>query len=56
MPSTPIIDSSVAHILRCPLTGSRLRQEGEELVAVSDESLRYPIDQGVPTLLKDHAL
>ncbi|WP_166432886.1 hypothetical protein [Nesterenkonia salmonea] len=54
MPSTPSIESSIVQILRCPATGSRLRQEGDELVAVSDESRRYPIDKGVPTLLKDH--
>lgn len=54
MPSASPIDPSIVQILRCPSTGSRLRQEGEELVAVGDDTRRYPIDQGVPTLLKDH--
>ena len=54
MPSTSLIDPLIVQLLRCPVTGSPLRQEGQELVAVNDPRIRYPIDQGVPILLKDH--
>jgi uncharacterized protein YbaR (Trm112 family) len=53
MPRTPLIEPMIMQLLRCPVTGSSLRQKGQELVAVGDTSRRYPIDQGVPTLLKD---
>lgn len=53
MPTTTVLDSAVLQILRCPATGSPLRQEGDELVALSDENHRYPIESGVPRLLKD---
>ncbi|RJN32075.1 hypothetical protein D3250_08300 [Nesterenkonia natronophila] len=54
MPRTSLIEPLIMQLLRCPVTGSPLRQEGQELVAVGDTNRRYPIDQGVPTLLKDH--
>lgn len=43
--------------LRCPITGELLEVVGEELVVVSSASERYayPISDGVPILLKDHA-
>ncbi len=49
MPST--LPASLMAVLRCPATGSPLRQEGDELVAVQDETMRYPIEHGVPHLL-----
>ncbi|GAA1453736.1 Trm112 family protein [Nesterenkonia lacusekhoensis] len=49
MPST--LPASLLEVLRCPVTGSPLRQDGDELVAVEDETMRYPIEHGVPTLL-----
>ncbi|NLS08938.1 hypothetical protein HGQ17_02755 [Nesterenkonia sp. MY13] len=51
MPASPQLDPAVLEILRCPVTGSRLTQEGSELVTVDDPARRYPIDQGVPKLL-----
>ena len=43
-------------VLRCPVTGSRLTLEGDELVsAVPDESgapVRYRLEEGIPVLLK----
>ncbi|GAA1102760.1 hypothetical protein [Nesterenkonia jeotgali] len=38
-------------ILRCPVSGSTLRQDGDQLVSTTDPSLRYPIERGVPKLL-----
>lgn len=42
-------------VLRCPVTGSSLVQEGEELVSTakdaSGQQLRYRIDEGIPVLL-----
>jgi uncharacterized protein YbaR (Trm112 family) len=42
-------------VLRCPVTGSSLVQEGEELVSsakdASGRQLRYRIDEGIPVLL-----
>ncbi|MCW2132456.1 Trm112 family protein [Arthrobacter sp. VKM Ac-2550] len=42
-------------VLRCPVTGSSLVQEGEELVSsakdASGQQLRYRIDEGIPVLL-----
>ena len=48
------IDPSVLEILRCPVTLSRLRQEGEWLVAEMG-GLRYPIRDGFPVLLIEEA-
>ena len=41
-------------ILRCPLTKSRLRREGDELVAEVG-GLRYPTRQGIPQMLIEEA-
>ena len=38
----------------CPLTRSKLRQEGDELVGEVG-GLRYPIRNGIPVLLIDEA-
>jgi uncharacterized protein len=42
-------------ILRCPVTGSSLVQEGSELVTTGvgadGQKRRYPIEQGIPLLL-----
>ncbi|WP_022872291.1 Trm112 family protein [Nesterenkonia alba] len=53
MSSTPAVDPAILTILRCPTTGSPLRQEGDDLVATEDPALRYPIDRGVPRLLPE---
>ncbi len=47
----------VLAILRCPLTRSPLRQEGDWLIAEKpeDAGLRYPIRDGIPVLLMEEA-
>lgn len=48
------VDPQLLEILRCPLTHSRLRQEGEWLVA-EEGGLRYPIREGFPVMLMEEA-
>ena len=48
------IAPDLLEILRCPLTRSRLRQEGDALVAEVG-GLRYPIRDGFPVLLVEEA-
>ncbi|MFD1214403.1 Trm112 family protein [Arthrobacter sp. GCM10027362] len=42
-------------VLRCPVTGSELVQEGDQLVSTGTDAagrqLRYRIDEGIPVLL-----
>lgn len=54
---TTDIAPDLLDILVCPLTRSKLRQEGDELVATAPEGagLRYPIRDGIPILLIDEA-
>jgi hypothetical protein len=51
----PKISPELLSVLRCPVTGSALTQEGEELVSTSPagsgERLRYSIEDGIPLLL-----
>lgn len=57
MPDTPrtnTIDPELLDILRCPLTLSRLRQEGDWLVA-EEGGLRYPVRDGIPVMLMEEA-
>ena len=51
------MDPKLLEILVCPLTRSKLRVEGEYLVAEKPEGagLRYPIRDGIPILLIDEA-
>jgi hypothetical protein len=51
------LSPQVLAILRCPLTRSELRLEGDELVAAqpAGAGLRYPIRDGIPVLLMDEA-
>jgi hypothetical protein len=44
----------VLEILRCPVTGSRLRVDEGWLVAETG-GLRYPIRDGIPVLLAEEA-
>jgi uncharacterized protein YbaR (Trm112 family) len=57
MSQTPTIPADLLDLLVCPLTRSRLTQEGDELVATRPEGagLRYPIRHGIPILLIDEA-
>jgi uncharacterized protein YbaR (Trm112 family) len=51
----PKISPELLSVLRCPVTGSPLVQEGEELVAAvagdSGVKPRYAIEDGIPLLL-----
>ena len=49
-----MIDPALLDILRCPLTGSRLRQEGDFLVAEVG-GLAYPVRDGFPVMLMEEA-
>ena len=51
------IDPEVLEIFKCPVTRSKLRQEGDELVALEPRGagLRYPIRDGIPILLAEEA-
>ncbi len=48
------IEPELLAILRCPLTLSRLRQEGDWLVA-EEGGLRYPVRDGIPVMLMEEA-
>ena len=48
------IDPELLDLLRCPLTGSRLRHEGDFLVAEVG-GLAYPIRDGFPVMLMEEA-
>jgi hypothetical protein len=51
------LSPQVLAILRCPLTRSPLRQEGDTLIAEKPEGagLSYPIRDGIPVLLMEEA-
>lgn len=48
------VDADLLEILRCPLTRSRLRQEGDWLVAEVG-GLSYPVREGIPVMLVEEA-
>jgi uncharacterized protein YbaR (Trm112 family) len=48
------MDAELLNILVCPLTRSKLRLEGDELVGEIG-GLRYPVREGIPVLLVDEA-
>lgn len=48
------LDSDLLEILRCPLTRSRLRLEGDHLVAEVG-GLSYPVRDGIPVMLIEEA-
>ncbi len=56
----PKLSPDLLSVLRCPVTGSPLEQEGDELVSTTaDESgatLRYTIEDGIPLLLPPELL
>lgn len=56
----PKISAELLSVLRCPVTGSPLVQDGDELVSTqpgeSGEMLRYPIEDGIPLLLPPELL
>jgi hypothetical protein len=52
--SSNALDPDLLEILRCPLTRSRLRQEGDWLVAEVG-GLSYPVREGFPVMLMEEA-
>ena len=52
--NTPAIDPVVLECVVCPLTRSKLTQQGNFLVGEMG-GLKYPIVDGVPALLVDEA-
>ena len=53
-PTSNAIDPELLSILRCPLTRSVLRQEGDFLVAEVG-GLAYPVRDGIPVMLIEEA-
>jgi uncharacterized protein YbaR (Trm112 family) len=53
-PAPHAIDPELLEILRCPLTHSRLRLEGEFLIA-EEGGLAYPVRDGIPVMLIEEA-
>jgi hypothetical protein len=51
---TNAVDPELLDLLRCPLTRSRLRQEGDFLVAEVG-GLGYPVRDGIPVMLIEEA-
>jgi uncharacterized protein YbaR (Trm112 family) len=52
--NTNNVNPELLSILRCPLTRSPLRQEGNFLVAEVG-GLRYPVRDGIPVMLIEEA-
>ena len=52
--STNTIDPELLEILRCPVTRSRLRQEGDFLIGEVG-GLSYPVRDGIPVMLAEEA-
>ena len=48
------VDTDLLEILRCPVTRSRLHQEGDFLIAEVGE-LAYPVREGIPVMLAEEA-
>jgi hypothetical protein len=48
------LDAELLEILRCPLTRSRLRMEGNWLIAEVG-GLSYPVRDGIPVMLIEEA-
>jgi hypothetical protein len=47
-------DPALMEILRCPITRSRLRKDGEWLIAETG-GIAYPIKDGIPVMLAESA-
>ena len=52
------LPAQLLELLRCPVTGSALTEEGAGLVSTEPgpggEPLRYILDEGIPVLLPAH--
>ncbi|MEM9346101.1 MAG: hypothetical protein AAGB26_05750 [Planctomycetota bacterium] len=55
---TQIISEQALALMRCPVTRSQVRLDGDVLVAELPEGagLRYPIRDAIPVLLTDEAI
>lgn len=53
-PTPNTVDPELLTILRCPITHSPLRQEGDFLVAEVG-GLKYPVREGIPIMLAEEA-
>lgn len=51
---TKTVDAELLEILRCPITRSRLVQQGDWLVA-QEGGLSYPVRDGIPVMLAEEA-
>ena len=54
IPTSNTLDPELLSILRCPLTRSPLRQEGDFLIAETG-GLAYPVRDGIPVMLVEEA-
>jgi hypothetical protein len=52
--TTNALDPQLLEILRCPLTHSKLKPEGDFLIA-DVGGLRYPVRDGIPVMLIEEA-
>ena len=52
--TTRAIDQHLLDMLRCPITLSPLKREGDDLIAEVG-GLRYPIRDGIPVMLPEEA-
>jgi uncharacterized protein YbaR (Trm112 family) len=48
------VDPELLDILRCPITRSRMKQEGDFLIAEVG-GLAYPVRDGIPVMLAEEA-
>jgi len=60
MPQSPQVEPWLLDLLRCPVTGATLKihEDGDQTRLIStdaDQPLAYPVRDGVPVLLADHA-
>ncbi len=53
-PPTTVLDPDLLAIMRCPITGSRLRMEDGFLISEAG-GLKYPIREGIPVMLVEEA-
>lgn len=53
-PVSNVVDADLLELLRCPLTRSRLHQDGDYLVAETG-GLAYPVRDGIPVMLMEEA-
>jgi uncharacterized protein YbaR (Trm112 family) len=49
-----VVESDLLKMLRCPVTRSKLRQEGDWLIA-AEGGLSYPVREGIPVMLPEEA-